>query len=112
MGALYQGKDYMHKEEEGIFPNDYPCVKVWRYMIKMMVVNKPVKHIEIYDGNILTTDYAEREVNLDCEQVSHLQYGTKVPVIITGKKAKHLADDFIVKKNTTQMYKYLKEQFV
>ena len=111
MGALYQKKDYMH-HEDGIFPNDYPCVKVWRYMIKMMAVQKEVGHIDIYLGEILTTDYVDREVQMDCEQVSNLQYGSNYPVIIAGKVAKELSDDFTKKKTLNQMHQYLQKQIV
>lgn len=111
MGALYNGNDYLHYEE-GVFPTDYPCVKVFRFMLKSMIIDKAPAHIEITKNEILTEDYVDRLVSMTCEQVSNLQYGNITPKqgLINGDYAKTLAGDFIKAKNTNQMHNFYKRQ--
>ena len=111
MGALYRGRDYNHYEES-VIPNNYPCTKVFRYLLKLMVTKKTVDHIIIIQGQLLYEGEFGHKLAMSCEQMFNMQYGNTNlnQNIVAGVKAEKLANDFINRKNYNQLHKYLKNQ--
>lgn len=51
MGCLY-GEDYRHAENS-IFAQDYPCVKIFKFVFYAILRGRKIPHIEIMDGLIM-----------------------------------------------------------